>query len=153
MKSVYFFLPFVCASFSLNAANTSIPMLDKSYQESSQQQGEGIQQQEEPIFTCRTNQGKIIQLNKYDEVYIYRFGANLNNPELTLTSHIENIIKGVITKGTIEIKRFYELTSGDYTYHIFYTNPKAYDENGVEVFKNNQSVAKVLCSGGIEIYE
>ncbi|NNI45226.1 hypothetical protein [Pasteurella multocida] len=153
MKSVYFFLPFVCASFSLNAANTSIPMLDKSYQESSQQQGEGIQQQEEPIFTCRTNQGKIIQLNKYDEVYIYRFGANLNNPELTLTSHIENIIKGVITKGVIEIKRFYELTSGDYTYHIFYTNPKAYDENGVEVFKNNQSVAKVLCSGGIEIYE
>ncbi|AFF24993.1 TPA: hypothetical protein ACPDS2_002121 [Pasteurella multocida] len=153
MKSVYFFLPFVCASFSLNAANTSIPMLDKSYQESSQQQGEGIQQQEEPIFTCRTNQGKIIQLNKYDEVYIYRFGANLNNPELTLTSHIENIIKGVITKGAIEIKRFYELTSGDYTYHIFYTNPKAYDENGVEVFKNNQSVAKVLCSGGIEIYE
>ncbi|MCH1906807.1 hypothetical protein MKF01_10785 [Pasteurella multocida] len=146
MKSVYFFLPFVCASFSLNAANTSIPMLDKSYQESSQQQ-------EEPIFTCRTNQGKIIQLNKYDEVYIYRFGANLNNPELTLTSHIENIIKGVITKGAIEIKRFYELTSGDYTYHIFYTNPKAYDENGVEVFKNNQSVAKVLCSGGIEIYE
>ncbi|HDX1088159.1 hypothetical protein V0I11_08745 [Pasteurella multocida] len=145
MKSVYFFLPFVCASFSLNAANTSIPMLDKSYQESSQQ--------EEPIFTCRTNQGKIIQLNKYDKVYIYRFGANLNNPELTLTSHIENIIKGVITKGAIEIKRFYELTSGDYTYHIFYTNPKAYDENGVEVFKNNQSVAKVLCSGGIEIYE
>nr|WP_230397205.1 hypothetical protein [Pasteurella multocida] len=60
MKSVYFFLPFVCASFSLNAANTSIPMLDKSYQESSQQQ-------EEPIFTCRTNQGKIIQLNKYDK--------------------------------------------------------------------------------------
>ncbi|WND41556.1 hypothetical protein [Pasteurella multocida] len=153
MKSVYFFLPFVCASFSLNAANTSIPMLDKSYQESSQQQGEGIQQQEEPIFTCRTNQGKIIQLNKYDEVYIYRFGANLNNPELTLTSHIENIIKGVITKGAIEIKRFYELTSGNYTYHIFYTNPKAYGENGVEVFKNNQSVAKVLCSGGIEIYE
>ncbi|MDC4238280.1 hypothetical protein M3X96_10035 [Pasteurella multocida] len=50
MKSVYFFLPFVCASFSLNAANTSIPMLDKSYQESSQQQGEGIQQQEEPIY-------------------------------------------------------------------------------------------------------
>lgn len=146
MKSVYFFLPFVCASFSLNAANTSIPMLDKSYQESSQQQ-------EEPIFTYRTNQGKIIQLNKYDEVYIYRFGANLNNPELTLTSHIENIIKGVITKGAIEIKRFYELTSGNYTYHIFYTNPKAYDENGVEVFKNNQSVAKVLCSGGIEIYE
>ncbi|HDR1925507.1 TPA: hypothetical protein QB638_001910 [Pasteurella multocida] len=145
MKSVYFFLPFVCASFSLNAANTSIPMLDKSYQESSQQQ-------EEPIFTCRTNQGKIIQLNKYDEVYIYRFGANLNNPELTLTSHTENIIKGVITKGAIEIKRFYELTSGNYTYHIFYTNPKAYDENGVEVFKNNQSVAKVLCSGGIEIY-
>nr|WP_231118550.1 hypothetical protein [Pasteurella multocida] len=111
MKSVYFFLPFVCASFSLNAANTSIPMLDKSYQESSQQQ--------EPIFTCRTNQGKIIQLNKYDEVYIYRFGANLNNPELTLTSHIENITKGVITKGAIEIKRFYELTSGNYTYHIF----------------------------------
>ncbi|HDR1315434.1 hypothetical protein [Pasteurella multocida] len=146
MKSVYFFLPFVSASFSLNAANTSIPMLDKSYQESSQQQ-------EEPIFTCRTNQGKIIQLNKYDKVYIYRFGANLNNPELTLTSHIENSIKGVITKGAIEIKRFYELTSGDYTYHIFYTNPKAYDENGVEVFKNNQSVAKVLCSGGIEIYE
>ncbi|HDR1869205.1 TPA: hypothetical protein QB624_002240 [Pasteurella multocida] len=146
MKSVYFFLPFVSASFSLNAANTSIPMLDKSYQESSQQQ-------EEPIFTCRTNQGKIIQLNKYDKVYIYRFGANLNNPELTLTSHIENIIKGVITKGAIEIKRFYELTSGNYTYHIFYTNPKAYDENGVEVFKNNQSVAKVLCSGGIEIYE
>ncbi|SFP52539.1 hypothetical protein SAMN05421675_2166 [Pasteurella multocida] len=31
MKSVYFFLPFVSASFSLNAANTSIPMLDKSY--------------------------------------------------------------------------------------------------------------------------
>ncbi|MDY0500194.1 hypothetical protein NMW13_09825 [Pasteurella multocida] len=121
-------------------------MLDKSYQESSQQQ-------EEPIFTCRTNQGKIIQLNKYDEVYIYRFGANLNNPELTLTSHIENITKGVITKGAIEIKHFYELTSGNYTYHIFYTNPKAYDENGVEVFKNNQSVAKVLCSGGIEIYE
>ncbi|AHE65124.1 TPA: hypothetical protein SIC75_002115 [Pasteurella multocida] len=118
MKSVYFFLPFVCASFSLNAANTSIPMLDKSYQESSQQQ-------EEPIFTYRTNQGKIIQLNKYDKVYIYRFGANLNNPELTLTSHIENIIKGVITKGAIEIKRFYELTSGNYTYHIFYTNPKA----------------------------
>ncbi|HDR1003582.1 hypothetical protein PMCNE_19810 [Pasteurella multocida] len=146
MKSVYFFLPFVCASFSLNAANTSIPMLDKFYQESSQQQ-------EDPIFTCRTNQGKIIQLNKYDEVYIYRFGANLNNPELTLTSHIENITKGVITKGAIEIKRFYELTSGNYTYHIFYTNPKAYDENGVEVFKNNQSVAKVLCSGGIEIYE
>ncbi len=146
MKSVYFFLPFVCASFSLNAANTSIPMLDKSYQESSQQQ-------EEPIFTYRTNQGKIIQLNKYDKVYIYRFGANLNNPELTLTSHIENIIKGVITKGAIEIKRFYELTSGNYTYHIFYTNPKAQDENGVEVFKNNQSVAKVLCSGGIEIYE
>ncbi|AMM82500.1 MULTISPECIES: hypothetical protein [Pasteurella] len=146
MKSVYFFLPFVSASFSLNAANTSIPMLDKSYQESSQQQ-------EDPIFTCRTNQGKIIQLNKYDEVYIYRFGANLNNPELTLTSHIENITKGVITKGAIEIKRFYELTSGNYTYHIFYTNPKAYDENGVEVFKNNQSVAKVLCSGGIEIYE
>ncbi|HDR0674502.1 TPA: hypothetical protein R4320_001979 [Pasteurella multocida] len=130
MKSVYFFLPFVCASFSLNAANTSIPMLDKSYQESSQQQ-------EEPIFTCRTNQGKIIQLNKYDKVYIYRFGANLNNPELTLTSHIENIIKGVITKGAIEIKHFYELTSGNYTYHIFYTNPKAYDENGAEVFKNN----------------
>lgn len=121
-------------------------MLDKSYQESSQQQ-------EDPIFTCRTNQGKIIQLNKYDKVYIYRFGANLNNPELTLTSHIENIIKGVITKGAIEIKRFYELTSSNYTYHIFYTNPKAYDENGVEVFKNNQSVAKVLCSGGIEIYE
>ncbi|EJS87105.1 hypothetical protein AAUPMB_15240 [Pasteurella multocida subsp. multocida str. Anand1_buffalo] len=118
-------------------------MLDKSYQESSQQQ--------EPIL-LQTNQENH-SINKYDEVYIYRFGANLNNPELTLTSHIENITKGVITKGAIEIKRFYELTSGNYTYHIFYTNPKAYDENGVEVFKNNQSVAKVLCSGGIEIYE
>ncbi|MGC6360588.1 hypothetical protein ACNO7O_11330, partial [Bisgaard Taxon 45] len=65
----------------------------------------------------------------------------------------EEITKGIITKGGVEIKRFYELTRGNYTYRVFFTNPKAYEDNGVEVFKNKQSVAKVVCSGGIEIYE
>ncbi|MGC6342950.1 hypothetical protein ACNO7N_08665 [Bisgaard Taxon 45] len=147
MKSISVFIPIVCISFVLNAANTPIPV-DKS----SLQQTEDSQQ-EKTIFTCKTSNGKSIELNKYDEVYIYRFGANLTKPELTLENHIEEITKGIITKGGVEIKRFYELTRGNYTYHVFFTNPKAYEDNGVEVFKNNQSVAKVVCSGGIEIYE
>lgn len=118
-----------------------------------QQVEEESHEQEKPVFYCSTNNEKLIELSKYGEVYIYRFGADLNSPELTLENHIEEVIKRTQTENGIEVKRSYDLKSGPYTYSVFSSNPKIPEENGVEVFKHKKRIARVECSGGIHIFE
>lgn len=110
-------------------------------------------QQEEPVFYCKAPNKKIIQLTKYEEVYIYRFGQNLDKPELKLENHIEDVKRTSEIQHGFETKRTYELTSGPYTYRVFSGIPKVPEENGVEVFKNKKRIARIECVGYIHIFE
>ncbi|MGC7561185.1 hypothetical protein [Pasteurella sp. PK-2025] len=110
-------------------------------------------EQEEPVFYCTANNGKLIELSKYREVYTYRFGADLNKPELTLENHIEDVRRVSEVVNGVESKRFYDLKSGNYTYRVFSSNPKNYQGNGVEVFKNKKSIARIECAGDIHIFD
>lgn len=110
-------------------------------------------QQEEPIFYCKAPNKKIIQLTKYEEVYIYRFGKNLDKPEIRLENHIEDVKRTSETQNGSETKRAYELTTGPYIYRIFSGIPKVPEENGVEVFKHRKRIARIECSGYVHIFE
>ena len=108
------------------------------------------------IFQCKTTNNKIVSVKLINNVVSYKFGKNLNNPELAF-SVPKKMTSTYQWSGTgSSIYYDVEVPNGKTIYTVYSSLDRMTEEHptesGVTVTNKNQQIATILCDENKEPY-
>ncbi|CNJ13001.1 hypothetical protein HB991_06475 [Yersinia mollaretii] len=101
------------------------------------------------VFSCKTNSGKEVKVEKSGDVAIYSFGKDINNPEMKIKNKLKELDIILSEPMGSEIVTNIPFKNGDYTYSVFMNTDRLNDEHkstsGVSIFKNEKYITIIEC--------
>ena len=101
------------------------------------------------LFSCQTSQGKQVRIDLSGDNVRYRFGRQLQQPEITLSLNRNqvygNYLRPILDDGSRATLLEIHLPNRQYTYVVYGNDLHGQAQYSIEIKKNRQTIATLTC--------